>query len=79
MYADLWQANVDAWRIYRTLCGRTVGECELRGYVIERLTETWAAEDILDLMARIDLIFSVVDPTHAAVSDRHQSDGPRRG
>jgi hypothetical protein len=48
--------NAEAWRIHQTLRGRTVGACDLHSYVLERLTETWSADDVLDLVHRLDVI-----------------------
>lgn len=63
--AALWRVNTEAWRIYQTLCGRMVGLCDLQGLVLERLTETWPTEDVIDLLKRLDLILKVLNPKGA--------------
>jgi len=39
-----------------------VGLCELHNYVLERLTATWSTEDLLDLLARVDVILELLNP-----------------
>jgi hypothetical protein len=72
----LWPENAEAWRIYQTLCGRTVSTLELGNWVLPLLTEGWAVADKLDLLARLDLILAVTTPKaddgrdHAGHPDR---------
>jgi len=60
---SLWCANADAWRIYQALCGRMVSLCSLYGYVIETETKGWTATQVLDLLRRLDLIASILQPS----------------
>lgn len=57
----LWRVNAEAWRIHQALGGATVGRCDLHGYVLERLTEAWPLDDVLDLLQRLDLILDVLE------------------
>lgn len=43
-----------------------MGLCDLQGLVLERLTETWPTEDVIDLLKRIDRILTVLSPTKGA-------------
>lgn len=59
---QLWRVNADAWRIYRLLCSRFVALSTLRGPLFERLTEGWPAEDVIDLVQRLDVIVNLLEP-----------------
>lgn len=59
-FDGLWTVNAEAWRIYRALGGRVVRLCSLHGLVLERLTEDWETEDVIDLLARLDVILEVM-------------------
>lgn len=58
----LWRVNLEAWRIFQTLCGRTVGRYDLERVLLERITEAWPIEDVLDLVSRVDVILEVLSP-----------------
>lgn len=58
----LWRVNLEAWRIYQALCGRTVGVCELHGALLSKLTEEWPVENVIDLLARLDLMLDILRP-----------------
>ncbi len=62
---SLWPENGEAWRIYQTLCGRTVGILELGGPLVMRATADWPIEQLLDLLARLDVILDVLQPEGA--------------
>jgi hypothetical protein len=58
----LWQENADAWQTYQLLCGRTVRDCRLEGWLVTRWTDGWSTERVISLMDRLNLIFSVLEP-----------------
>lgn len=58
----LWPQNAEAWAIYRSLCGRTVGLLELHGWLFLALTEGWTTDDRQDALARLDVIHAVLSP-----------------
>lgn len=60
---ELWPQNAEAWSLYRTLCGRTVGMLDLHGYVFLALTKDLSDDDRLDVLARLDVIHDVLSPT----------------
>lgn len=62
----LWPQNADAWSIYRSLCGRTVGLLELHGWLFLALTEGWTTAERQDALARLDVIQAVVSPEETA-------------
>lgn len=58
----LWAVNRRALDIHTRLCGRTTADLGLAGWLLQELTQGWAAPEILDLVARLELIRSVLDP-----------------
>lgn len=60
MTRGLWPDNAEAWRVYQTLCGRTVRECELHAWVLEAwFREEPSFQARVTLLKRLDLIGSV--------------------
>lgn len=68
----LWRVNAEAWRIYQAVGGRAVSACEWRGGLLDRLTADWAAEDVLDLLKRLDTILDITDPKETPRGTRVQ-------
>lgn len=58
----LWAVNARALAIYHRLCGRTVVDLGLAGWLFQTLTDGWTPADVLDLVTRLELIRSVLDP-----------------
>lgn len=58
----LWRVNRRALDIYYRLCGRTTADLGLAGWLLQALTDGWATTDVLDLVARLECIRSVLDP-----------------
>lgn len=58
----LWVVNQDAWRLYQALCGRTVSFCQLHGLVIEKWTQDWPVDQVVDLIHRLDCILDFMQP-----------------
>ena len=54
--------NREAWTIYNSLCGRTVRNRQLEGWLLDRLTAEWDHADIFALFDRLDVIGSVLEP-----------------
>lgn len=52
----LWRENIEAWRIHQLLNRRIVVDGRLTASVFERLTDGWLADDVRDLIERLDLI-----------------------
>lgn len=59
---ELWQENTEAWQMYHLLCGRTVRECHLEGWLLDRWTAEWTPERVITLVDRLNLIGSVLEP-----------------
>ncbi len=59
----LWFENVGAWDCYLRMCGRTVQNCDLQGWLFQRWTEGWSVEEALTLVDRLDIIASVLEPS----------------
>lgn len=62
----LWPENARALQIYRRLCGRTVVDLNLAGWLFQALTDGWSTLDVLDLVARLERIREVLDPPRPA-------------
>jgi hypothetical protein len=58
----LWLENAEAWNTHHLLCGRTVRELKLEGWLLQRWTDDWALERVLGLLDRLNLIASVLEP-----------------
>jgi hypothetical protein len=58
----LWLDNAEAWNTYHLLCGRTVRELKLEGWLLQRWTDGWALDRVLGLIERLNLIASVLEP-----------------
>lgn len=65
---SLWSENADAWDAYHLLCGRAVRDGHLEGWLLDRWTADWATERVVDLIARLNLIVSVLEP-HGATKN----------
>jgi len=68
-FSGLWRENAEAYRIYTKLCGRTVRECHLEGWLLDRLTADWESERTLGLIERLNVILSVLEPLHGPTQD----------
>jgi hypothetical protein len=62
----LWRENTEAWQTYHLLCGRTVRECHLEGWLLDRWTVEWSTERVIALIDRLNLIGSVLESHGAA-------------
>ena len=58
----LWPENAEAWQTYQLLCGRTVRDCQLEGWLLDRCTQAWSHERVLELLERLDVITGVLSP-----------------
>jgi hypothetical protein len=61
-FDGLWPENAEAWDLFNQLCGRTVREGRLEGWLLERWTTDWPMDRILGLFDRLDLIANVLTP-----------------
>ncbi len=66
----LWPENTEAWHTYQLLCGRTVRDCQLEGWILERATTGWESERVIALMERLDVIAGVLSPSHGPTENR---------
>ncbi len=64
--ARTWAAvdpvNVEAWDIYHRLGGRYAQTLGLGAYLLEALTEDWDGATRADMVARLEIIMSELDP-----------------
>lgn len=67
----LWPENTEAWDVYQLLCGRTVRECQLEGWLLERCTADWEADRVIALLERLDIITGVL--AHGDTQNRRHS------
>jgi hypothetical protein len=58
----LWRENSEAWETYHRLCGRTVREWHLEGWLLDRWTDGWEVDKVSRLIDRLNLIVSVLEP-----------------
>ena len=58
----LWSENAEAWQTYHLLCGRTVRDCQLEGWLLQRCTDGWDTDRVLGLLDRLNVILSVLEP-----------------
>ncbi len=65
----LWPQNVEAYTIYRALCGRTVQVLDLHGWLFLALTQNMGNEERLDMLARLDVIHAVLSPDERTERD----------
>lgn len=61
-WAALWPVNRDAWTLYGRLGSRVVRDLEVQGWYLAHLTAGWASEDVLDLVARLDVMQAILHP-----------------
>lgn len=62
---ELWAVNARALDLYHRLCGRTTADLGLAGWLLQAVTDGWTTADVVDLLARLELIRSVLDPAPA--------------
>jgi hypothetical protein len=69
----LWAENAEAWKTYQLLCGRTVRDCQLEGWLLERWTQDWDSDRVIALLDRLDVIAGVLEPAqHGPTPTRHR-------
>jgi hypothetical protein len=61
-WGALWDVNREAWRVYGALSGRTLRTLDLHGWYLTHLIAGWSSAEIVDLMARLDLILAILQP-----------------
>jgi len=69
----LWPENAEAWRLYQTLCGRTVKQLDLHQWVLHewfREERDWQPRALM--LRRLDLIGAIIEQAHAG---RETADG----
>lgn len=66
----LWPENAEAWQIHQQLCGRTVKDCQLEGWLLERLTHEWETPRVVTLIERLNVIAQVLSPSHGPTENR---------
>jgi hypothetical protein len=66
----LFIENAEAWQVYQHMCGRTVRDCQLEGWLLDRLTEGWDQERTLALVERLNIIGAALSPTHGPTENR---------
>ena len=57
----LWGENAEAWKTYHLLCGRTVRDSQLDGWLLDRLTTGWDLERVTGLLDRLDVIGAALE------------------
>jgi hypothetical protein len=62
----LFAVNAQALALYRRLCGRTVVDLGLAGQLLHAATQGWASSAVVDLIARLERIRSVLDPPRSS-------------
>jgi hypothetical protein len=68
----LWPENAEAWHVYHLLCGRTVRDVQLEGWLLERWTAEWETDRVVSLLERLDLIAGVLSPDGTTQDRRHR-------
>ena len=58
----LWPENIEAWRCFQTLCGRTVRTFELREWALDQFVAEKDLRERADLLDRLDVILNVMVP-----------------
>jgi hypothetical protein len=59
-HAALWTENSDALELYQTLGRRIVSACSLHGVVLARWMADRTSDEVLTMVARLDLIHSLL-------------------
>ena len=54
--------NQETWTIHAALCGRAVQEWGLMPVLFDSLTEGWTADARVDVIARLDLMRTILAP-----------------
>jgi hypothetical protein len=60
--ASLDADNADAWAVYGQLCSRFAVDFNLAPALLRHLTEGRAADDVLDLVDRLAVMYDVLSP-----------------
>lgn len=68
----LWQENAEAWQLYHLLCGRTVRDVQLEGWMLTKWTDGWPLDRVVELLDRLDLIAAVLEPHGRPEDQRHR-------
>jgi hypothetical protein len=69
--------NARALGIYHRLCGRTVGDLALAGWLFQEVTEGWSTADRLDCLERIEIIREHLDPPRTTGTAPYGQTHPR--
>lgn len=59
---DLDEDNQEAWRMYRQLSRRILGDLDARAVTLDRLTRGWPARRFDVLVDRLNVIHDVLQP-----------------
>jgi hypothetical protein len=60
--AGLDEENAAAWRLYRQLSRRVLGDLEARGVALDRLTRGWSAARFDEVIDRLNIIHDTLQP-----------------
>jgi hypothetical protein len=60
--AEVWPENLDAWQTFKRIASRIVIETQLGSEVFRKLTEDRTADEVHDLLERLDMIHEMVCP-----------------
>lgn len=58
----LGRANAEAWAIFQRVCGRFAHEAGLMSLRLTLETDGWPAQDVIDLLDRLEIIYDEVMP-----------------
>ena len=62
--------NLRAWRIFHQIALRIVVDTHIAAVVLERVTQGWSAEDMVDLIERLNVIDDVLRPVRRETASR---------
>lgn len=54
--------NAEAWGLFHRVCGRFAHEAGLMGMRVNLETDGWPAQDVLDLLDRLEIIYHHLVP-----------------
>jgi hypothetical protein len=67
--ADLWEENVDVWRLYHQLVTRFLVDGQLLPVALTRLTAAMDLDAFSDALDRLAVIYDVLQPPKAESPD----------
>lgn len=71
----MWPENLDAWEVWGQMASPVAVQFQLGAWLLEALTPGCGADERVDLVRRLDIIYDALKPADGGQNPTHQRQG----